>query len=128
MKEALVNADAVSASGKAGEFAKYINGFDIKTIPADKQADFIGIRKKLVLDAGKIAATRDLDKQREDFASLSLNFYSLVKLVKLSSQPIYQDYCPMKGMYWLSDVENIRNPYYGRMMLTCGSVTETINP
>jgi hypothetical protein len=128
MKEALVVADAVSASGKASEFAKYFNGLDINAIPIDKQADFIGIRRKLVADAGQITATRDLDKQREGFASLSLNFYLLVKLVKLSNQTIYQDYCPMKRMYWLSNVKNIRNPYYGRMMLTCGSVTETINP
>jgi hypothetical protein len=128
MKEALVVADAVSASGKGGEFSKAINGLDIKTIPADKQADFIGIRRKLLLDATQIAATGDLDKQRKDFASLSLNFYSLVKLVKLSDQPIYHAYCPMKKLYWLSNEKSIRNPYYGRMMLTCGSITETINP
>jgi hypothetical protein len=128
MKESLVVADAVSASGNAGEFTKALNGLDIKSIPAEKQADVLTIRKKLVADAGKIAATSDLDKQREGFASLSLNFYSLVKLIKPSNQPIYQDYCPMKRMYWLSNVKNIRNPYYGKMMLTCGSITETINP
>jgi hypothetical protein len=32
----------------------------------------------------------------------------------------------MKKMYWLSSEAAIKNPYYGKMMLTCGSVTETI--
>jgi hypothetical protein len=29
-------------------------------------------------------------------------------------------------MYWLSSEAVIKNPYYGKAMLTCGKVTETI--
>ncbi|RYF87461.1 MAG: DUF3347 domain-containing protein, partial [Chitinophagaceae bacterium] len=45
--------------------------------------------------------------------------------LKLSSQPIYLQYCPMKKASWLSSEKQIRNPYYGSSMLTCGEVTET---
>jgi hypothetical protein len=51
----------------------------------------------------------------------------LAKAVKLSSEPVYQVYCPMKKANWLSSSKEIKNPYFGSAMLTCGKVVETIN-
>jgi Cu(I)/Ag(I) efflux system membrane fusion protein len=31
-----------------------------------------------------------------------------------------------EGAYWLSDSEQIRNPYFGDKMLTCGVVKEKL--
>jgi hypothetical protein len=50
----------------------------------------------------------------------------LAKAVKLSSDPIYEAYCPMKKASWLSSEKVIKNPYYGSAMLTCGSVRDTL--
>jgi Cu(I)/Ag(I) efflux system membrane fusion protein len=30
-----------------------------------------------------------------------------------------------KGAYWLSLEKEIRNPYYGQAMLTCGEIRDT---
>lgn len=30
-----------------------------------------------------------------------------------------------KGAFWLSEIEEIRNPYFGEAMLNCGEVHET---
>jgi Cu(I)/Ag(I) efflux system membrane fusion protein len=30
-----------------------------------------------------------------------------------------------KGAFWLSEIEEIRNPYFGKEMLSCGEVIET---
>lgn len=128
MKNALVNSDATTTSGKAGEFIKASNHVDIKAIPADKLNAFMPLLKKLVSAAQHIAGTKDINKQRDYLAGFSIDFYSLAKIVKLSDQPIYQAYCPMKKMYWLSNEKSIENPYYGKVMLTCGNITETINP
>jgi len=46
--------------------------------------------------------------------------------VKLSDAPLYQQYCPMKKSYWLSKDAAIKNPYYGKQMLTCGKVSDTL--
>ena len=51
---------------------------------------------------------------------------AVAKAVKLTGDPIYQAYCPMKKAYWLSSQKDIKNPYFGNAMLTCGEVTETI--
>jgi hypothetical protein len=32
-----------------------------------------------------------------------------------------------QGAYWISDREEIRNPYFGDKMLTCGVVKEELN-
>ena len=74
----------------------------------------------------KISSTKDLKKQREYFADLSSNMATVAKSLQLGNQTIYLQYCPMKKSAWLSSEKQIRNPYYGSSMLTCGEVTETL--
>ncbi|WP_317044539.1 hypothetical protein [Maribacter sp. 4G9] len=44
--------------------------------------------------------------------------------------PVYIQKCPMannnKGAFWLSMEKEIKNPYYGDQMLTCGSIIDSI--
>ena len=43
---------------------------------------------------------------------------------------LYLQYCPManndQGANWLSTYSEIRNPYFGDMMLKCGETQDTI--
>ncbi|MDB5014141.1 MAG: hypothetical protein JWQ25_2343 [Daejeonella sp.] len=128
MKNALVNSDAHSAAEKARLFVQTADSMEPGNLSAGQAKGFKEIRTKLLVDAKKIAATNDLAKQRIYFAALSLNMYSLAKITSLSSKPIYKAYCPMKRAYWLSNATAITNPYYGKVMLTCGSVADTIKP
>jgi len=80
--------------------------------------------------AKTIAASSNLDEQRKSFSTLSNEMTSLVKSSKLKSGELYVEYCPMAnnntGAFWLSNEKNIKNPYFGDMMLHCGSVRETV--
>ena len=111
------NANAVAAS--AAEFAKSINETNKETVNNEN-------RNALLSDATEISQTKDLKVQREKFATLSTNMFALAKTVKLATEPIYQQFCPMKKASWLSSSKAIKNPYYGSAMLTCGSVRETL--
>ena len=76
----------------------------------------------------KIAATDNIKRQRKAFSDLSNEMEALLKGT-VTSGKIYKDFCPMAlngGAYWLSSIENIRNPYYGVRMLSCGKVEEVI--
>ena len=126
IKNALVNSNAATAAAKASGFVKVVSDIDIKNLSEEGHNAFMPLQEKLASDAKQISASEDLAKQREHFATLSGNFYKLAKAVKLSTQPIYQQYCPMKKTYWLSGEAVIKNPYYGNQMLTCGKVTETL--
>jgi hypothetical protein len=128
LKDALVAGDAAAAASAAGEMLKTINGVDMGSMaPADHTA-FMALQDKLAFDARHISESKDINHQREHFVSLSTNLYKLAKQVKLSSQPIYEDYCPMKKAYWLSGDTAIRNPYFGSVMPDCGKVAATIQP
>ncbi|MFP5079728.1 DUF3347 domain-containing protein [Pedobacter sp. JCM 36344] len=119
VKDALVGGNAKLAASKAGELVKALNGADTKTLSATN-------RDKLLEHAGKIAGSKDLNSQREHFAGLSTAMIVLAKGSKLSTEPVYQMYCPMKKSNWLSSEKVVKNPYYGSSMLTCGKVVETI--
>lgn len=119
VKDALVADNKVIAAAKAGAFAKELASADLKLSQNDRDA--------LVKDATHISESKDIKYQREHFATLSTRLIALAKESKLSAQPIYLMYCPMKKSNWLSSEKSIKNPYYGKSMLTCGSVTQTLD-
>lgn len=129
VKNALVDGNAANAKGAAEGLTTSIKSFD-KSLLTMKQKEvydnhIAGIQQA----AADIAGTDQIEQQRTHFETLSTNLYELAKALG-AGQKIYRDYCPMafddKGAYWLSETENIRNPYFGDMMLTCGKVKEII--
>jgi hypothetical protein len=116
LKDALVASNAGEAKKAAGELEK-----SLASVPDNKQA----------VEAAKvISSSADLKDQRKTFSSLSNAMAKLVKESKLASGSLYVEYCPMannnEGAFWLSNEKEIKNPYFGDMMLKCGSVKETI--
>lgn len=126
LKDALVAGDATAAATAAGEMLKAINGIDMGSMTGADHTAFMALQDKLAFDARHISESKDIGHQREHFMSLSTNLFKLARQVKLSAQPIYEDYCPMKKAYWLSSDTAIKNPYFGSAMPTCGKVAATI--
>lgn len=130
VKDALIKTDAAATSIKAGELAKAIKAVEMTKLSAGEHAVWMNVMKDLTANAEKIADTRDISKQRENFASLSKNMYELAKASKQDT-PVYYQHCPMynngKGANWLSKESTIKNPYYGTQMLTCGSIQEKLD-
>lgn len=67
--------------------------------------------------------------QREHLVILSKDFYDIT-IEFGTEKPMYKIFCSMyddnKGAYWLSDSKEVKNPYYGEDMLTCGEVQEEL--
>lgn len=120
IKDALVSGNATVASSKASELVNALNTPEAKKITGDKGDG-------LLEHAGKIAESKNLKSQREYFAILSTEMIALAKGSKLTAEPIYELYCPMKKESWLSSSATIKNPYFGNAMLTCGKVIQTLN-
>jgi len=119
LKDALVAGNTNAVASGAGEFIKKLNAVD-KGIIKDED------RNPLFKEGTAISKTNNLSLQRERFAILSASMIALAKKVKLTTGPVYQQYCPMKKSSWLSINKAIKNPYYGSAMLTCGSVVDTL--
>ncbi len=115
VKEALVNSNAEDAQNGAKMLNKTLGEVD-----GSKNAQKV---------AKSMAGSNDLESQRKSFSELGLAMEPLLK-DNLKSGKIYKDFCPMalggKGAYWLSSIEEIRNPYYGSKMLSCGKVEKVI--
>ncbi|WP_212005038.1 DUF3347 domain-containing protein [Chitinophaga sp. HK235] len=126
IKDALVSGNTAGAATAATTFVQAAKGADMKAMSPAAHTAYMALQEKLITDASNISGSKDLAKQREYFKTLSDNIYQLAKDVKLSAQPVYQDYCPMKKAYWLSSSTAIKNPYYGNQMLTCGKINDTI--
>ena len=86
--------------------------------------------KSIAASAAKITKAPTLEAQRTAYEKLSNDIIAFVKKAGVSDGELYVQYCPMafndKGAAWLSSSKEIRNPYFGKKMLNCGEVKETI--
>jgi len=129
IKNGLV-ADDKDAAAKGGTalltaFAK----FDMSTLSGQTHKEYMEIIESAKEQSEHIVKS-PIDHQREHFEVLSADISDLITLLG-TEKTLYQDFCPMannnKGAYWLSEVENIKNPYFGAKMMKCGSVKKQIN-
>jgi Cu(I)/Ag(I) efflux system membrane fusion protein len=102
-------------------------------VPKDTKANPLAASLDTIITQSKnISEINDptCEKQRVAFELVSSAMYGLLKKAELKNAGVYHQYCPMafndKGAYWLSDVSDIKNPYFGKKMLECGEVTDSL--
>jgi hypothetical protein len=142
LRENFVNWDSASSPATAKQL---IDGFSKINLDELKK-DSSGIYETAVTfienakgDAQIIITEKNIRPQRQAFNSLTDNFYQFLNTVKFDREPLYLQQCPMafdneKPGLWLSEKEEIRNPYlglhhptYGKAMVTCGETKTTLN-
>jgi hypothetical protein len=128
VKNALIGDNSTVTESKAKDLLASINAVPMNKLTPDQHKLWMAYMEKLQFDSRHISESAVLDHQREHFSSLSKNMFEVVKGLKLNSTVIYEQYCPMKKATWLSETAAIKNPYYGKQMLTCGKTTETLSP
>ncbi|MHA4842697.1 DUF3347 domain-containing protein [Flavitalea antarctica] len=134
VKDALVESDTVKANAAAANLARAA-----ETLKTDEiTGDSTGVIKETAKSfAGTITGSalglrgeQNIDNKRKEFEMISDALWSLTRTVKYEGQKVYYQFCPMafdnKGAYWLSNDPNIRNPYFGEKMLTCGSTQDSL--
>ena len=129
MKDALVADNEKATSTQAKAFRKTLEAVDMTKMTSAEHSFFMPLLTRLDYDAEHIQGSPNIDHMREHFVSFSENMFALVKTFKANNgTPVYYIHCPMynKGANWISSEEKIKNPYFGKQMLTCGKVTETL--
>ncbi|MBL7951294.1 MAG: DUF3347 domain-containing protein [Flavobacteriales bacterium] len=127
LKDALVVSNAKTATVHAEAFTAAVKAVQMERMTPDVHGVWMEVMEPLANIGTGIAAKKEIDAQRKAFAELSPHMLTLVKVAP-RPEPVYYDHCPMYegGADWLSQEKVIKNPFYGSMMLTCGSVKETI--
>ena len=100
---------------------------DTGKMTAEQREYYTPLANDLDYNAEHIGGAPNIEHMREHFAVVSTKMFALVKAFNANNgKAVYYDYCPMQKTNWLSNEEAIKNPYYGKQMLTCGKVTETL--
>lgn len=127
LKDALVASNAQEAqrfAKKGTEETQKVVGMQMGT----KEETYFSM---LANHFSAISSESSLSRQRQKFVLLSEQMVKTGNQMQGMGQTIYVQKCPManknEGANWLSLDKEIRNPYYGDDMLTCGSVVRTIN-
>lgn len=105
--------------------------FDKTALSADQKKAFGDIEDDAREHAEHIGKNGgNIAHQREHFVMLSKDMADLIKTFGNGEQTLYKDFCPMandgKGAIWISEVREIKNPYLGSKMPTCGTIKEEI--
>lgn len=124
IKNSLIDGNVDKAASSSASMSEAMKGFDKSLFSSDQKKVYDGIESDLKEHAEHISKSK-LDHQREHFAMMSEDMYDMVKAFG-AGMTLYHDHCPMfkDGSMWLSETKDIRNPYYGEKMMTCGSVEE----
>lgn len=129
LKNALTKDDSKAAAIVANSLLKTFNSTDASSLDSKSKKELLNITENAKEHAKHIGDNPSkIDHQREHFILLSNNMNDLI-ITFGAKQKLYQDFCPMandgKGAIWISEIKEIKNPYYGAEMLSCGSLKKT---
>ena len=130
MKNALANDNGKDAAAAGNAFVESMGKMEKTSLAPDKKKVWDALSDDAKEMAEHIGKNADkLEHQREHFDMLSKDMYDMVKAFG-AGQTLYKDFCPMyndkKGASWLSETKEIKNPYLGKAMPTCGMIKEEI--
>jgi Cu(I)/Ag(I) efflux system membrane fusion protein len=130
LKNSLVKGDSEKAVKDSKNLQKSLSKVDMKLLSGDDHIKWMEISGNLSKSLTEMINTDDLEQQRFAFQSISDKLYEAIKTFGFMGKTVYYQYCPMfnsnKGAYWLSEKEEILNPYFGEKMLSCGETKEIL--
>ena len=129
IKNGLAADDKTGPKTGAAQMASSLKKFDKSFFKASQKKEFDKYADNMKEQLQGIITAKQIEEQRVLFGLLSQQVYGLVKSFG-ANQTLYYDHCPMannnNGANWLSETKEIKNPYLGSSMPTCGTVQETL--
>lgn len=121
LKEALAEDDEEKSLQVVSKFQRQLNSLDFKNQNAKDEFERIILKMK---------ASKSIEIMRVHFQKLSNALIALMEKENPLNETLYVQFCPMadddRGAFWLSTEQEIKNPYFGSMMLKCGNVDRKI--
>ncbi|MGM0945651.1 MAG: efflux RND transporter periplasmic adaptor subunit [Bacteroidota bacterium] len=129
VKNGLVNDDLSEAKSGLNTFDKSLKNVSMSLLDENAQEQWMKLLSEMKKAQSNMASAKDIEEARTHFSTLSYHILEMTETFGLNKDIVYKDYCPMafgdEGAFWLSEKENITNPYFGASMLTCGEVRQT---
>ncbi len=131
MQQALAADNPESAANSAKDSLKLLKSVDIGLLSGKDRDMWEKASVDLETTLSKAGETQDIKLLRESFYLLSQQLSTIAKRFGSTGEnPFYILNCPMafdnRGADWLQNDDQVLNPYFGQMMLKCGSVKKVI--
>jgi Cu(I)/Ag(I) efflux system membrane fusion protein len=129
-KDALTNDDFEEALKTAANMKSALDKINMGVFKGDAHNAWMDYQGRLSNSLEHVQHFSDLEQLRKAFQTVSATMIAMTNTFNPLGKTIYVQHCPMadnnKGADWLSTEKEIRNPYFGSSMLTCGEVTKEI--
>jgi Protein of unknown function (DUF3347) len=141
MKAAFVDADTSRAKESCKKFIHLVDSIPLQELKNDTANIYetaLGDHSNIKANAASLLQQTDITEMRKDFGMVSESLYPFFKTINYEGEKMYWQNCPMafgedKGANWISNTEDIINPYLGKnhpeykgSMLHCGEIKDTI--
>lgn len=131
LKNALVLSDLKEAKIKSSALGKSIPKIENNVFQSVLDNYSSWNKEVLQNTLNDMGNANSLKEIRSGFQIVSELFIQLLEVEGSMGDIAYIQFCPMVndnlGANWISEISEIRNPYYGENMLTCGEVIKQIN-
>ncbi|KMQ70455.1 DUF3347 domain-containing protein [Chryseobacterium koreense] len=130
LTSALASDDDKEAANGANGILQALAKVDKVALSADQAKEYADLEADMKEHAEHIKENiGNIKHQREHLDLLSQDFYEIATKFG-TGKTLYKIHCPMynenKGAYWISTSKEVKNPYYGQEMISCGVVQEEI--
>lgn len=130
LKDAFVEDDLEKAKAIASTLLEELDKINMNVFEGKAHNLWMQYHNEIKKSLKTIKAVENIGEGRKGFKNLSDQFIIMVKSFGSIGQTLYIQQCPMantnKGADWISNKKEIKNPYFGESMLTCGEIIQTI--
>lgn len=130
LKDALVETNPKKSLPFAGQMLQRLNAVEGLTLSGEAARFWQQQSGGMKANLKNIDNSQDVEEQRRQFFFLSELVIQTAKAIGGGETMLYVQHCPMafnnQGGDWISAQREIRNPYFGDQMLTCGVVKDSV--
>lgn len=130
VRDALIDSDEAAARSHLQTLQTTLDDVDMALLDSEPHDAWMEDLTALESHLSHVEHAENLDGIRAEFNTISLVLAYSIQRFGIDGVA-YRQYCPMAfgddGAYWISDEEEIRNPYLPENMLGCGEVIERLD-
>ena len=129
-KDALVNDNFEAAQNEAVSMKVNLDKINMSLFKGDTHNVWMDYQSSFSKSLEHVQHFSNIEQLRKAFQSVSSKMIEMTITFTPFDKTIYVQHCPMadnnKGADWLSSEKQIKNPYFGSSMLSCGEITKEI--
>ena len=129
-KDALVADDFEKAQNHILNFTKEVKSNNEMNEHKEHQKMHESHHAKMLSAVEVSSSAKNIEELRNSLEGITLELVKAVENQGYDKSALYVQFCPMandgKGAKWMSDKEEIQNPYFGKKMHKCGATVKEI--